>query len=104
LARIILAPCIEDELWDIWEFIARDNPDAATRVIEATKATFRTLSENPALGRVRRFHNPRLNEIRSWQVSGFQNYLIFYREHPDGIEVIHVYHGARDIDSLLEEE
>lgn len=31
----------------------------------------------------------------------FQNYLIFYREIKDGIEIVHVFHGARDIGRLL---
>lgn len=32
--KLILAPCVEDELWSIWKFIAKDNPDAATRVVD----------------------------------------------------------------------
>lgn len=62
------------------------------------------LAENPSLGRIRCFHNRRLHGIRSRQVSGFENYLIFNRALPDGIQVLHEYHGARDIESLFEEE
>jgi toxin ParE1/3/4 len=104
VASILVAPCVEEKLWEIWEFIARDNSEAATRVIEAAKATFKTLAENPALGRKRHFKNRRLRDVRSWQVAGFENYVIFYRGLPAGIEVIHVYHGARDIDSLFGQE
>lgn len=104
MARLIVAPCVEEELWEIWEFIARDNSDAATRVIEAARATFRMLAENPGLGIKRHFSNRRLRDVRSWQVSGFENYIVFYRGVADEIEVIHVYHGARDIDSLFDEE
>jgi plasmid stabilization system protein ParE len=35
-------------------------------------------------------------------VSGFENHLIFYRAIPGGIEVLHVYHGARDIEALFD--
>jgi len=101
VAEFILAPCIEDELWAIWEYIARDNPDAATRVVEATYETFKILAANPALGRARKFHNLRLQSVRSWLVSGFNNYVIFYRPTATGIEVLHIYHGARNIDALL---
>lgn len=104
MASIIVAPGVENELWEIWEFIAKDNPEAATRVVEAAKATFRTLAENPALDRKRSFKNRRLRDVRSWQVSGFENYVIFYRGLGAGIEVIHVYHGARDIDALFDQE
>jgi plasmid stabilization system protein ParE len=40
MPKFILDPCVEDELWGIWYFIAQDNPDAATRVIEAAYETF----------------------------------------------------------------
>ena len=101
MADFILASGVEDDLWTIWEQIADDNPDAATRVVEAAYATFKTLAATPGLGRERKFSNPRLKGVRSWLVSGFGNYLIFYRAIPEGIEVLHVYHGARDIEALL---
>ena len=37
-------------------------------------------------------------------MSGFENYLIFYRPDQEGIEVVRFVHGARDIPSLLEHE
>ncbi|MBU6410717.1 MAG: type II toxin-antitoxin system RelE/ParE family toxin [Verrucomicrobia bacterium] len=104
MAEFFLAPCVEDELWAIWEYIARDNPDAATRVVEAAYETFMALATNPGLGRQRKFRDPRLKGVRSWLVSGFDNYLIFHRAVPGGIEVLHVYHGARDIEKLFGEK
>jgi len=79
MPEYILDPCVEGELWSIWNFIAQDNPDAATRVIEAAYETLKTLAANPGLGRPRRFRNSKLRDIRSWRISGFENYLIFYR-------------------------
>lgn len=102
--RYILDPCVEDELWGIWHFIAKDNPDAATRVIEAAYDTFKNLAANPGLGRPRRFRNPTLRDVRSWRISGFENHLIFYRGVANGIQVNHVYHGAQDIEALLGEK
>jgi len=102
--RVILAPCVEDELWGIWKFIAQDNPDAATLVIEAAHETFKSLAGTPGLGRPNRFRNPQLKGIRSWRVAGFENYLMFYRPVPGGIQVLHVYHAARDIETLLGEQ
>lgn len=104
MPEYILDPCVEDELWDIWLFIAQDNPDAATRVIEAAYETFEMLAANPGLGKPRRFRSPRLRDVRSWHIAGFENYLIFYRRVASGIQVIHVYHGARDIEALFGEK
>jgi toxin ParE1/3/4 len=103
VSKFILDPCVEDELWGVWHFIAQDNPDAATRVIEAAYETFKTLAANPGLGRPREFRNPRVRDVRSWRITGFENYLIFYRGVADGIQVHHVYHGAQDIEALFGE-
>lgn len=97
-----LAPCVEAELWVIWEYIARDNPDAADDVVEAAFETFAALADTPEMGRERRFRNPKLKGIRSWPVTGFNNYLVFYRITSHGIEVLHVYHGARNLEALFE--
>jgi len=104
MPKYILDPGVEDELWGIWHFIAQDDPDPATRVIEAAYETFKALAASPGLGRPRRFRNPRLRDVRSWRISGFENYLIFYRGIADGIQVNHVYHGARDIEALFAEK
>jgi toxin ParE1/3/4 len=104
MPKYTLDPCVEDELWGIWHFIAQDNPSAATRVVDAAYASFKILAENPGRGRPRRFRNPRLRDVLSWHFSGFENYLIFYRAVADGIQVIHVYHRARDIDALFGEK
>lgn len=104
MPEFVLAPCVEDELWAIWSFIARDNPDAATGVIEAAYETFKNLADKPGLGRLGKFHNPRLKGIRTWRITGFDNYLIFYRAVPGGIQVLHVYHGARDLEALFDEQ
>ena len=76
-------------------------PGYATRVVEAAFDTFKTLAANPELGRLRQFRNPTLRGVRSWRITGFDNYLIFYRSIADGIQVNHVYHGGRDIEALF---
>ena len=101
MTKIILDPGVEDELWAIWAYIAEDDPDAATRVVEAVHETFKLLTSNPELGRRRSFRNPRVRNVRSFRVSGFDNYLIFYRAVEQGIQVLHVYHGAQDLEALF---
>ncbi len=98
-----LDPIVEDEPWGIWQFIAQDNPEAATCVVEAAYETFARLAANPGLGRPRKLSNSRLLGIRSFRVTGFDNNLIFYRRIADDIQVLRVYHGARDLESLFDE-
>ena len=99
--EFILSPCVESELGAIWARMATDDPDAATRVIELAFETFATLAREPGYGRFRKFRRSRLKDIRSWHIPGLDNYLVFYRSIPRGIQVLHVFQGARDIETLF---
>jgi toxin ParE1/3/4 len=103
MAKFILSPDVEEELTAIVEYIAEDDPDAADRFIEAAYETFSRLAELPGMGRARRFRASRLANLRSFRISGFDDYLIFYSSTTDGIEVYHVLHGARDLERLFED-
>ncbi len=37
-------------------------------------------------------------------MKGFESLLVFYREIPEGIEVIRVLHGARELQALLDND
>jgi toxin ParE1/3/4 len=101
VANCVLDPCIEEELWEIWDYIAKDNPTAASQVIQATRDTFKTLAANPGIGRPRGFQDQRIRGIHVRPVTGFDRYLIYYRKISDGIQVIHVLHDARKIERLF---
>ncbi|MGC9943469.1 MAG: type II toxin-antitoxin system RelE/ParE family toxin [Verrucomicrobiota bacterium] len=102
--EIILSPGVELELGAIWARIATDNPDEATRVIELARETFNILARKPGCGRLRKFRGSRLTGIRSWHISGVDNYLVFYHLIPNGIQVLHVCHGAREVEALFGEK
>ena len=74
--------------------IARDNPDAALRFIDAAEQACALLCAQPHLGTQEKFR--KLIGIRSWRVPGFEKYLIFYRV-TDSVEVLRLIHGARDL-------
>ncbi len=101
--EFILSPCVESELGAIWARVATDDPDAATRVIELAFETFATLAREPGSGRLRKFRRSRLKNIRSWHIPGLDNYMVFYRSIPRGIQVLHVFQGARNIETLFEQ-
>lgn len=86
----------DEDLTEIWVHIAVDNPPAADRVIYAIVEAEQRLASFPLTGRVK----DGLEDVRSWVVG---SYLIFYRPRPNGIHVIRVLHGSRDIDDLLVE-
>lgn len=98
---VVLAPRARDDLGEIHAYIAADNPEAADRVQEAAFTTFRQLARTPGLGRVRRFNRPLLTELRSFGVSGYPNYVSFYRIRGECLAVVRVLHGARNLDEIL---
>jgi toxin ParE1/3/4 len=75
--------------------IARENPDAAFRFLEAAEKACTLLGAQPHLGHQEQFR--KLTGIRSWRIPGFDKYLIFYRVSSDAIEVLRLIHGARDL-------
>ena len=65
----------------------------------AAYGTFEFLAQNPKVGRRRA--DLGYPEVRSWRVEGCRNYLIFYREIPDGVQIWRVLHGAQDLPTKL---
>ncbi len=74
----------------------------AQRFLDATQSTFDALAKMPKLGVLCAFQRPVLRRLRRWPVKGFENWLIFYLPKRDGVEIVHLIHGARDIESLLD--
>jgi plasmid stabilization system protein ParE len=52
------------------------------------------LSVHPLKGRLRFFRGKDLQNIRSWQVDGFETYLIFYRFDDKLLDILRIRHGA----------
>lgn len=98
MPRFILSEFVEPELSAIWDYIGLDNLEAADRFLDAAHLTFQELARMPGMGRTRNFPQTRLNNLRSFRIKDFKNYLIFYSPIEDGIEVFHVLHGARDLE------
>ena len=92
MGKFVQSARAQSDLLKIWTFIARDNPEAATDVLQAAYQTFELLSQNPGLGQVR----PRNLGLRAFPLSRFRNYIVWYRVTGDTVEVVRVLHAARD--------
>lgn len=101
VSKFTLSPEAVDDLEIIWTYIARDNPRAADDVIESAYRLCGVLGEHPELGRVREFSQRELAGLRSFVITDFPNYVIFYRVKGKGVEIVRVLHGARDIERLF---
>jgi toxin ParE1/3/4 len=97
MPRLVIAPEARKDLRAIRDYIAKDNPAAARRVVTRVRDLARMLAGAPALGRRR----PKLGrDLRSFVADP---YVLFYRPlvGASGIELARVLHGARDLDALF---
>ncbi|MGQ7848662.1 type II toxin-antitoxin system RelE/ParE family toxin [Granulosicoccus sp. 3-233] len=88
----------EADLYELLEYIAQDNIDAALRVEEAIERTAQLLADNPEIGHPVKSRFPHL---RAFIVQPYNDYLLFFQIEEDGIHIQRILHGARDVSSLL---
>lgn len=85
-------------------YLAEHSEDAARRFRREAQATFERLAGMPGMGARYAPNDPAHGELRYFPVSRFHNHLVFYRPSAEGIEVVRVLHGARDLGAVLSEE
>lgn len=90
---VTIRPRARIDIAEIWEYIAEDSEAQADAFVDRFNAQFQLLALQPGLGRNR---DDMLAELRSFP---FERYVIFYRAIHDGIDVVRVLHGARDMDA-----
>ena len=71
------------------EYIARDDPDAAARIVDRIATSIERLATHPALGRT-----GRVPGTRELMLSGTP-YVVPYRVRGETVEILRVFHGAR---------
>ncbi|MDD2902690.1 MAG: type II toxin-antitoxin system RelE/ParE family toxin [Syntrophales bacterium] len=92
---VVKRPLARSDLVEIWNYIADDNEQRADAFIDLIDQKFQKLAHNPNMGRSRQ----ELEEsLRSFPVG---RYVIFYRVIPEGVEIIRVLHGSRDLDAIF---
>jgi len=97
MARVIITPSAQEDLTDIWEYVAEADAEHADKLLDRFNEKCHLLAAHPALGRAR---HELIVELRSFAVG---NYVIFYQPAGDGIEVLRVLHGSRDVPEVFDE-
>lgn len=93
MPTLIVSPLAEEDLEEIWSFVAERDVEAADRLIDEITGRFDHLLAYPEAGRAR--HELLVN-LRSLPV---KRYVIFYQPTEDGVEIFRVLHGSRDVQS-----
>lgn len=96
MKQVFKRPLAEADLDEIWDYIAEDSPERASNFLRKLYAKMQTLSANPNIGRKR---DELLPGLRSFP---YRNYVIFYLPIENGIEIVRVLQGSRDIEQVFQ--
>lgn len=90
-------PAAEADLVEIGVFIAENSPDNADRFVDALERECQKLADSPfILGRSCEGLHPDLRR------HNFKRYAIVYQPVSDGIELVGVFQGSRDLEAMFE--
>jgi toxin ParE1/3/4 len=91
-------PEAANDLGEIYTYVANEDMVAARQLLDRLTGLFRKLSTMPGLGRKR----PELGQdIRSFPTG---RYVIYYRVVEQGIQLMRIIHGARDVEKMFNQD
>jgi toxin ParE1/3/4 len=96
MARVTRRPQAEADVLEIWDYIAEDSLIEADRWVDRLDEKLSLWATQPLMGRNR---DELAAGIRSM---AFGRYVVFFEPLPDGIDIVRVLHGSRDIDASFE--
>ncbi len=93
MSRIRVSKKALADIRRIWTYVAKDRPASADALIESFYKRFRLMAMNPAIGEAR-------PDLRSGlRIMSVGKYVIGFRRIPQGIQIVRVVLGARDLGS-----
>jgi toxin ParE1/3/4 len=91
MPRLLKRPEAKNDLEEIWWFISQDSPHNADKFLDQIQDSCLALPDFPSWALVEKNLKPLC----------VGNYLIFYFPLEDGVDIIRVHHGSRDMARLF---
>ena len=103
MARLLKREASRRDLIQQWLWYAENaSVEVAERFFQAADNSLNLLSTQPESGTLFFVRAPELRGMRRFPVSdGFEKVLLFYFPLPDGVDLVRVIHGSRDLERLL---
>ena len=92
------------ELDELLQRIRDVDPVAADEVYQSVELTLQLLEANPLSGTAMRVRNPRLRGLRVATVRYYPQFVILYLPFSDGVDVLHVVRGRRNMKNVLADD
>ena len=96
MIQVTRRPQAEADILEIWAYIAEGSIVEADNWVDKLDEKLALWATQPMMGRAR---DELVEGVRSF---AFGRYVVFYQPLPDGIDVVRVLHGRRDIDANFE--
>ena len=101
--RILKHEQVRQDLVEIYAYLARRSERSARRFLDEARSAFTRIAEMPGIGRRWESPVPALRDMRVTAISRrFHDYLIFYRPVKNGVQIVTILHGARNLPPLIE--
>lgn len=101
-ARYVIRPKADQDLDDqAFHYAVEVTPELGRRFLVSAHETFSLLCTQPEMGWNPRLRHSDLKGLRLFRVKGFEKILILYRPVENGVEVVRVIHGSRNLQRVL---
>ena len=102
IPKVTQRKAAQRDLVDHFVYLAENaGLDMADRFLTNAQASFDDLAQQPEMGAPLTLRHTALANVRKWRIKGFDNHLVFYEPHPDGVSIVRVLHAASDWWGLL---
>ena len=91
MARVTRRPQAEADILEIWAYIAEDSIVEADRWVDRLDESLLLWATQPKMGRTRDELSPGIRSL------AFGRYVVFFESLLDGIDVVRVLHGSKDL-------
>lgn len=95
MSRLVILPAARDDLSEISDFIAQDNPERAISFLAEIEARMLQAAERPESFPAR---DDLYEGLRS---AHHGRYMIFFLDTGAEVQIVRVLHGARDLRNIL---
>lgn len=90
--KLQFSPQAVIDLTEILDYVARDNPRAALKLVEGIEVTCENLAQSPGMG------SARADLLRGLRAFSRGSYVIYFLTVPSGaVRIVRVLHGGRDV-------
>lgn len=102
MAAVYRRPAARSDLIAHYAYLTENAGDTtADRFLNNAEVSFNDLAKQPTMGAPLMLRRSELAGMRKWRVREFDNHLIFYMPHREGISIVRVLHAAQDWWALL---